>query len=190
MQFKNLILTPLVAAGIASAAPNPEVKIFELVALRSTSPIHHTRLQASNNGFALKLKDQGASCDSADKINSATFTLNTKTKEMLLYATSFPRQSAFTDRSGMGQGTMGYRTGAQPLCTRCEDNKWSISEDNFLKYDDIDNFIACPQTDGSYTVFTSAGVPNPGGNKDCVSVTFAVSEVTKPVGCLYSQQGQ
>ncbi|KAL6916071.1 hypothetical protein FSHL1_007519 [Fusarium sambucinum] len=190
MQFKNLVLTPLVAAGIASAAPNPEVKVFQAVALRSASPIHHTNLQASMNGFALKLKDQGASCDAGAKEDAATFTLNTETKEMLLYATSFPRQQVWTDRSGMGQGMLGYRTGAQPLCNRCEQDKWSISENNFLQYDDSDNFIACPQEDGSYSVYTSAGVNNPAGNKDCVSVTFAVSEVSEPVGCLYSQQGQ
>ncbi|RGP61456.1 cell wall protein [Fusarium sporotrichioides] len=190
MQFKNLVLTPLVAAGIASAAPNPEVKVFQAVALRSASPIHHTYLQASNNGLALKLKDQGASCDRGDDVNSATFTLNTKTKEMLLYSTSNPRQQLYTDRSWFGQGNLGYRTGAQPLCTRCEQDKWSISENNFLQYDNGDNFIACPQEDGSYTIFTSAGVDEPAGNKDCVSVTFAISEVSKPVGCLYSQQGQ
>jgi hypothetical protein len=190
MQFKNLVLTPLVAAGIASAAPNPEVKVFQAVALRSASPIHHTYLQAAENGFHLKLKDQGASCDAGVKADAATFTLNTETKEMLLYSRSNPRQQAYTDRSGMGQGYLGYRTGAQPLCTRCEQDKWSISEDNFLQYDDRTNFIACPQEDGSYTVFTSAGVDNPAGNKDCLSVTFAISEVSKPVGCLYTQQGQ
>lgn len=189
MQFKNLILTPLVAAGIASAAPNPDVKVFQAVALRSASPIHHTYLQASENGFALKLKDQGASCDKGAKEDAATFSLNTKTGEMLLYSRSNPRQQAFTDRSGMGQGLMGYRTGAQPLCTRCEQDKWAITKDGELQYDGK-KFRACPQEDGSYSVWVSAGVDNPAGNKDCVSVSFTTSKVTKPVGCLYSQQGE
>ncbi|KAL3602338.1 hypothetical protein FPOAC2_06642 [Fusarium poae] len=190
MQFKNLVLTPLVAAGIVSAAPNPDVKVFQAVALRSASPVHHTNLQASMNGLTLKLKDQGASCDRGVKADAATFALNTKTKKMTLYSTSNPKQIVFTDRSGMGQGNLGYRTGAQPLCTRCEENKWGISKDNFLQYDDNTKFIACPQEDGSYTVFTSAGVDNPGANSNCVYITFAVSPVSKPVGCLYSQQGQ
>ncbi|RGP75031.1 cell wall [Fusarium longipes] len=190
MQFKNIILTPLVAAGIASAAPNPEVKVFQAVALRSASPVHHTYLQAADGGLSLKLKDQGASCDAGVKEDAATFTLNTKTKEMLLYSRSNPRQQVYTDRSGMGQGLIGYRTGAQPLCTRCEQDKWSINENNFLQYDDRDNFIACPRDDGSYSVWASAGVDNPGWNKDCVSITFAISEVKKPVGCLYTQPQQ
>jgi hypothetical protein len=189
MQFKNLILTPLVAAGIASAAPNPDVEVFQAIALRSASPVHHTYLQASENGLFLKLKDQGASCDRGVKADAATFSIDKKTGEVLLYSTSNPRQQLFTDRSGMGQGVLQYRTGAQPLCTRCEQTKWAINKDGQLQYDGTD-FRACPQEDGSYSVFVSAGVDNPAGNKDCIPFTLTTSKVDKPVGCLYTQQGE
>jgi hypothetical protein len=189
MQFKNIILTPLVAAGIASAAPNPDVEVFQAVALRSASPVHHTYLQASENGLFLKLKDQGASCDSGVKADAATFSIDKKTGEVLLYSTGNPRQQLFTDRSGMGQGVLQYRTGAQPLCTRCEQDKWAINEDGHLQYDGKD-FRACPLDDGSYSVWVSAGVDNPGGNKDCLGFSLITSKVEKPVGCLYTQQGQ
>ncbi|SPJ73906.1 related to cell wall protein PhiA [Fusarium torulosum] len=189
MQFKNLILTPLVAAGIASAAPNPDVEVFQAIALRSASPVHHTYLQASKNSLFLKLKDQGASCDRGVKADAATFSINKKTGEVLLYSSSNPRQQLFTDRSGMGQGVLQYRTGAQPLCTRCEQDKWAINKDGQLQYDGKD-FRACPLEDGSYSVWISAGVDNPAGNKDCIPFTLTASEVDEPVGCLYTQQGQ
>ncbi|KAM0217079.1 hypothetical protein ACHAQD_007569 [Fusarium lateritium] len=189
MQFKNIILTPLVAAGIASAAPNSDVEVFQALALRSASPIHHTYLQASENGLFLKLKDQGASCDRGVKEDAATFSISKTDKEVLLYATGNPRQQLYTDRSGMGQGHLGYRTGAQPLCTRCEQDKWAINEDGHLQYDGA-GFIACPLEDGSYSVWVSAGVSNPGGSKDCLGFSLITSKVEEPVGCLYTQQGQ
>ncbi|KAJ4127141.1 hypothetical protein NW768_008768 [Fusarium equiseti] len=184
MQFKNLI----VLAGLASAAPNPDVVTFKGTVLRSASPIHHQPVQASMNGFAVKMKDQGASCDRGAKENEATFTLNKKTGELLLYSRSNPRQQVWVDRSGMGQGLMGYRTGAQPLCNRCEQDKWAINKDGLLQYDGTD-YRACPQEDGSYTLWVS-NVYNPGGNKNCVGASIVTSKIDEPVGCLYSQQGQ
>ncbi|CAJ0544446.1 Ff.00g036210.m01.CDS01 [Fusarium sp. VM40] len=189
MQFKNIILTPLVAAGIASAAPNPDVEVFQAVALRSASAVHHASLQASNNSLFLNLKDQGASCDRGVKEDAATFSIDKKTGEVLLYSTSNPRQQLFTDRSGMGQGVLQYRTGAQPLCTRCEETRWAINEDGHLQYDGED-FRACPLEDGSYSVRINTGVDNPAGNKDCIPFSLITSKVAEPVGCLYTQQGQ
>ncbi|KAM0201801.1 hypothetical protein ACHAPQ_005041 [Fusarium lateritium] len=190
MQIKTLLLAPLLAAGV-SAAPKkaaPKNEIFQGLALRSASDIHFTYLQASQEHFSLKLKDQKASCDRGVKANQATLSL--QDGNLYLYKTDNPPQQVYVDRSGMGQGVLGYTTGAQPKPKNGEYKGWSIDKDGDLKFDGA-SFIACPSNPkkpatSSWSVWVSAGVAQPGGNKGCLGFNVRAAEVKKPVGCLYS----
>ncbi|KAM0343422.1 hypothetical protein ACHAPU_008603 [Fusarium lateritium] len=191
MQVKTLLLAPLVAAGV-SAAPkkaDPVSKIFQGLSLRSASDIHFTYLQAAQEGFSLKLKDQKASCDRGVKENQATLHLDGD--ELFLYKTDNPPQQVYVDRSGMGQGRLGYTTGAQPIPRNGEQKGWAIDKSGNLQFDGV-SFIACPSNEKKpsepWSVWVSAGVANPAGNKGCLGFNVRAAEVKKPVGCLYTSQ--
>ncbi|KAF4950913.1 hypothetical protein FSARC_13049 [Fusarium sarcochroum] len=185
MQVKAILLTPLLAAGIVSAAPQKSTK-FEALALRSASEIHFAGLQATKSHLSLNVKSQGASCDAGKKENQATF--NLVDGELYLYKTDNPPQQLYVDRSGMGQGIIGYTTGAEPAPKNAERKGWKIDKDGNLTFGG-NGFIACPnskKSGGSYSVWASAGVSNPGGNKNCLGFSARTAEIKKPVGCLYT----
>lgn len=194
MQIKTLLLAPLVAAGV-SAAPKkaaPQNEIFQGLSLRSASDIHFTYLQAAQEHFSLKLKDQKASCDRNVKENQAT--LHLFEEQLFLYKTDNPPQQVYVDRSGMGQGIMGYTTGAQPKPKNGELKGWSIGKDGNLKFDGA-SFIACPNNPkkpatSSWSVWVSAGVNQPGGGSGCLPFDIKAVEIKKPVGCYYSNVPQ
>jgi hypothetical protein len=190
MQIKALLLTPLVAAGVVSAAPKastPKNTYFNALVLRSATPIHFSSIQASKESFALKLKDQGASCDDQKKHNEVTF--NLVGDELWLHSIGNPGQQAYVDFSGMGQGKFGYTTGAQPMPRNGQRNGWKIDKDGFLT-NGGSNFVACPNSKNlekaSWSVWVYNSIDNPGGNKNCIPFTVKASEVKKPVGCMYS----
>ncbi|KAF4435753.1 hypothetical protein F53441_13457 [Fusarium austroafricanum] len=192
MQVKAILLTPFVAAGLVNGAATPKQTIFQGLALRSASPVHFNYLQAANNSIDLKLKKQGASCDNHDKkINQATFLLDGD--ELYLYKSDLPPQQLFVDRSGMGQGLLGYTEGvADPKFPRNGERKgFKINKDGYLEFDGT-NFIACPNGKDlektSWSVWVGAGVNNPGGNENCLRFTVKAVEVKKPVGCSYTTQ--
>lgn len=194
MQVKTLFLTPLIAASMVSAAPKKTTaEIFQGLALRSASDIHFNYLQASEERFSLKLKKQGASCDRNVKTNEATFVLSDG--ELFLYKTDNPPQQVYVDRSWMGQGTMGYTTGAQPRPRNAEEKGWALDKTGNLTFDGK-GFIACPNTDkkdkpdGTWAVWVYAGVDQPGWGKNCVSFDVRAAKVSKPVGCYYSNVEQ
>ncbi|KAG8672772.1 hypothetical protein FPOAC2_06176 [Fusarium poae] len=191
MQIKSILITPLVAAGVVSAAPKasttPKTVNFQGLALRSASPIHFNYLQASKESFELKLKNQDASCLDGKKHNEATFQLYGE--ELWLYSVGNPRQQAYVDFSGMGQGKFGYTSGAQPMPKNAQRKGWKIDKDGFLTCDGA-SFVACPSGDNlektSWSVWVYNSINNPGGNKNCLPFTVKAAKVEKPVACSYS----
>ncbi|KAM5354451.1 hypothetical protein ACJ41O_001100 [Fusarium nematophilum] len=186
MQIKALLLAPLVAAGVVSAAPQKSTQ-FEALALRSASPIHFEGIQAAKSFISLNLAKQGASCDRKSD-NQATF--NLVGDELFLYRKSATPQQLWVDRSGMGQGVLGYTTGAQPAPRNAERKGWKIDKNGDLTFNGA-GFIACPNSSkagGSWSVWVSAGVKQPGGNKGCLGFTARTVKTTKPNSCLYTQQ--
>lgn len=111
MKFPTII--PILVAA-ASALPTPQeqqtasagVEAFNLMALRSASPIHFGRFSATRRGIYINLPagKQDATCEGEDS-NTATFYI--KDGGLFLYHdhTTKPQQ-VFVDRSGMGKFTM------------------------------------------------------------------------------------
>ncbi|KAM0433313.1 hypothetical protein ACHAPT_004189 [Fusarium lateritium] len=187
MQIKTILLTPLLAAGIVSAAPQQSPTTpFEVLALRNGSPIHFSGLQASQGFFSLKKAKQGASCDAGPADNHAIFEL---IGDNLFLYDKPRRQQLFTDRSGMGQGVLGYTTGAQGIPRNAERSGWKVDKNGNLNFKGS-GLIACPssQKNGPWSVWVSVGISQPGGNKGCVPFVARTIGNSKPTGCIYSQQ--
>lgn len=86
----------------------------------------------------------------------------------------------------VGQGKIGYTTGAQPTPRNGERKGWAIKDGHlqFAKHD----LIACPNSiDGAWSIWASAGNANPGGNKDCVGIAARIEETSNPNGCRYTE---
>ncbi|KAM5346154.1 hypothetical protein ACJ41O_009159 [Fusarium nematophilum] len=190
MQFKNLLfLSGLAAAAPAANTTYPEApaatpSAFEILALRSASEIHFATANAAKSSIFLKLPDQGATCDS-ESDGSATFYL--KDGELHLYSTDNPPQQLYADRSGMGQGKLGYVTGAQPPPRNAELTGWELDESGNLSLDGA-GLIACPGSiDDAWSVWVSAGISNPAGNENCLGFSARAVEVKEPNSCKYTE---
>lgn len=202
MQFKTL--TALTLAAAASALPTfstantngttngtapalPADAKFQLMALRSASPVHFSKFQAALSSVFLQLPSQNATCDDREAVaasEAATFYL--QDGGLYLYAASATPQQLYADRSGMGQGKLGYTTGAQPAPRNAERTGWAVDGFGDLTLDGA-GFIACPNSiEGSWSVWVSAGVSQPAGNSDCLGVSVRAVQVTEPNGCLYT----
>lgn len=113
MYLKNVLLAPLLAAGVTNALPQPAPTAsplpgaygaaFGIMALRSASEIHFARVNAAKRSVFLKLPDQGACCD---RETDGTATFYKKDGELFLYAIDEPDQQLFVDRSGMGKSKL------------------------------------------------------------------------------------
>ncbi|KAI0543213.1 hypothetical protein GGR58DRAFT_451135 [Xylaria digitata] len=163
---------------------------FGLMALRSASPIHFAQFDAAQSSIFLNLPAQNATCDDGTKpteADYATFTV-TEAGELYLFRRSATPQQLFVDRSGMGQGKLGYTTGAQPAPRNGERTAFSLDENNSLSFNGA-GFLACPNSiDGAWSVWVDAGVANPGGNSDCLGLNArAVKIVDAANSCLYTQ---
>ncbi|CAI7643486.1 unnamed protein product [Penicillium glandicola] len=181
MQFKNLALAASVSA-VASAAPSAQSTTFGLVAIHSGSAVQNVAFNAAKSSIFAGLPSQGASCARADE-QQATFYLSDGA--LYLYDTSATPQEIYVDASGMGQGKIGYTTGAEPAPTNSQRTGWT-QVDGTLQFGGND-LIACPNSiDGAWSIWASAGVANPAGNSDCVSITARVEETTTPNGCSYT----
>ncbi len=190
MQFSTLsLLTPLLA--LTAASPTPQLPVatnpayFNLLAIRSGSAIQYASFSAALSSLFANLPAQNATCDNPGT-ETATFTLSNGT--LNLYAASATPQTFFVDRSGMGQGKLGYTTGAQPAPTNAERVGWEI-RDGYLYFGDA-GLIACPNSvDGAWSVWVSTGVQNPAGNSDCTPFAPKVVEVLEgdQVSCVYTQ---
>ncbi|KAF3353832.1 hypothetical protein VdG1_04561 [Verticillium dahliae VDG1] len=116
---------------------------------------------------------------------SATFYLNDD-GGLYLYSTSATPQQLYADRSGMGQGNLGYTTGAQPPPRNGERTGWVLDEVGDLTLNGA-GFIACPNSiDGAWSLWVSAGVNQPGGNEGCLSISARATEVKNPDSCVYT----
>ncbi|KAH6885018.1 hypothetical protein B0T10DRAFT_539833 [Thelonectria olida] len=152
MQIKALLFAPLVATGLVLAAPSSKATYFELLALRSASDIHFSPIQAALNHVFLHLPHQKAACNA-----------NLVDGELYLYHKSGARQKLYVDRSGMGQGILGYTTGNEP----------GPRNDS---------------TKDSWSVRISIGLSNPGGNEHCLGFTARTITTRKPNSCKYTTQ--
>ncbi|KAI1419993.1 hypothetical protein F5Y12DRAFT_775061 [Xylaria sp. FL1777] len=192
---KPSITTPSYGTALTTSASSSSTAIapndpFGLMALRSASPIHFAQFDAALSSIFLNLPSQNATCDDGTKPvagDSATFTLS-EDGGLYLYSTDAPFQQLFVDRSGMGQGKLGYTTGAQPIPHYGERTTFAIDENGYLSFNGA-GFIACPNSiDGAWSVWVDAGVSNPGGNSDCLGLSaLAVKAVGAPNSCSYTQ---
>lgn len=197
MQFKALTaLTSLVAAvsglptfsatnGTATNNTLPADAKFQLMALRSASPVHFSTFQAAKSSIFLQLPSQNATCDQRNATESATFTLG-QDGGLYLYAASATPQQLYADRSGMGQGKLGYTTGAQPAPRNGERTGWTIDAYGDLTLDGA-GFLACPNSiEGAWSVWVSSGVANPAGNTDCLGISVRAVQAVVPNSCSYT----
>ncbi|KAI1121216.1 hypothetical protein F5Y10DRAFT_105599 [Nemania abortiva] len=180
----------------ASASPSPTSTAvvpgdkFGILALRSASPIHFAQFSAALSSIFLNLPSQNATCDDGTNpttADSATFTLS-EDGGLYLYAASATPQQLFVDRSGMGQGKLGYTTGAQPAPRNGERTAFSIDEYGDLSFNGA-GFIACPNSiDGAWSVWVDAGVANPAGNSGCLGLSARTVKIAGTAdSCLYTQ---
>lgn len=185
MQIKAILFAPLLATGLVSAAPaTSKTTTFEIMALRSASPIHFSELQAARNSIFIHLPDQKATCHTKSD-NYATFKL--VGDELRLYKSSGTPQKIWVDRSGMGQGVLGYSTGdSKPK--NGEHKGWKIDKNGDLSFKG-QGLLACPGSiSKSWSVWVDTGIANPGGNKNCLGFSARTLPIAKPNSCKYTEQ--
>ncbi|KAI1081540.1 cell wall protein PhiA [Whalleya microplaca] len=175
--------TALPAATTDAALP-ADAK-FHIMALRSASPVHFAHFKAAHKSLFVNLPAQNASCDSTDDADDATFYL--KDGGLFLYAASATPQQLYADRSGMGQGKVGYTTGAEPTPNDAERTGWVLDDTNHLTLAGA-SFLACPNsTDNAWSVWVSSDVEKPAGLEGCLGVSALAVEAPNPNGCVYTQ---
>ncbi|KAF2793743.1 cell wall protein PhiA [Melanomma pulvis-pyrius CBS 109.77] len=183
MLFQSIILAATAAIS-ASALPTVTVAqtTFGLITIHSGSEVQNAGVQAARGSLLVNAKSQNASCDV--ETNFATFYI--QDEELHLYAASATPQTIFVDRSGMGQGKIGYVTGAEPLGKNWETVGWSVDETSGLVFDGT-GLQACPGSiDGAWSLWL-AGVDTPGFNQNCTGVKAREIETTEPISCVYTQ---
>ncbi|KAJ5157917.1 uncharacterized protein N7482_009017 [Penicillium canariense] len=182
MQIKNVVLSVSLAAT-AAALPAIESNTFNVITIHSGSNVQYASFNAAKSSIFAGLSSQNASC-ARPKEQIATFYLNNEA--LYLYDESATPQELYVDRSGMGQGKIGYTTGAQPAPMNAERVGWAI-KDEHLQFAGSD-LIACPNSiGGSWSIWASTGVAHPGGNSNCVGIAARAIETSTPNGCLYTQ---
>ncbi|WQF79502.1 hypothetical protein CDEST_04516 [Colletotrichum destructivum] len=169
-------------------APATPPAYFQIMALRSASPVHFSHFQAARSSIFLQLPSQNATCDNGKAPvteEEATFYLSDD-GGLYLYAASATPQQLYADRSGMGQGKLGYTTGAQPAPRNGERTGWTIDQYGDLTLDGA-GFLACPGSiENSWAIWVSSGVANPAGNTGCLGISARAVEVKEPSSCVYT----
>ena len=190
--MKAFTFASLFAAAAALPAPqaanitNPNLYHFELMSLRSASPIHFGRVNAADNDLFINHPNQNAECLKSDGNGPAIFQLNKEDKTLWLYKVGNPRQQIWVDRSGMGQGNVGYISGVQGLPRNAEREGWEVDETGNLSFNGA-GLLACPSTiEGAYTIWVDAGVTAPGGSEGCLGFSGRTIEVAEPDMCTYT----
>ncbi|KAL4863358.1 hypothetical protein BDV12DRAFT_177639 [Aspergillus spectabilis] len=177
----SLALTATAQPTGSCAPSTPDT--FGLVAISSGDAVQYAGFNAALRSIFAGLPSQNATCDGSDD-GFASFYI--KDKALYLYGPSDASQQIFVDRSGMGQGKIGYTVGDESGPRNGERTGWAINTQNHLQFDGSD-LIACPNSiDGAYSIWASAGVANPAGNQDCVGIAARVEKDTTPVPCTYS----
>ncbi|KAL7945003.1 hypothetical protein V8C42DRAFT_324293 [Trichoderma barbatum] len=183
MKFQIISALSLILSS-ATAAPAAIPNTFDVIALRSASPIHFSQLSAARSGLFLGLPQQNATCKGKSSNHATLYIAN---DELLLYSCDGVKQRVFVDRSGMGQGIVGYLPEDQPLGRYWEVKGWRVDEKKNLLFNKT-GLIACPNSiDGSWRVWLGLGFTEPGGNKNCLGFTARTVENKKPVSCRYTQ---
>merc|ERR1712187_81568 len=188
MQLKNLVLAASAAATVSALptaqAENAGEKTFGIVSIHSGSAVQYASFNAAKSSLFAGLPSQNASCARPDE-QTATFYI--KDGALYLYDQSATPQEFYVDRSGMGQGKIGYTTGAQPAPKNSARTGWDINAQHHLQFGGSD-LIACPNSiDGAWSIWASADVANPAGNKDCTGIAARVEETNNPNGCKYTE---
>ncbi|KAL7939343.1 hypothetical protein V8C35DRAFT_286384 [Trichoderma chlorosporum] len=179
----QIISTLYLLLSTTAAAPPPAFRIFDVMALHSASPIHFAQLSAARSGLFLSLPQQNATCKGP---SSGLATFYIANEELVLYSCEGEKQHVFVDRSGMGQGIVGYITGSQPLPHYGELRGWRVDKDENLFFKDA-GLIACPNSiDGSWRVWLGLGFLEPGGSKGCLGMSARTLDNKKPVSCHYT----
>ncbi|PTB65783.1 hypothetical protein BBK36DRAFT_163943 [Trichoderma citrinoviride] len=185
MKFQLLSLFSLLLSSATAAPSPPKPKAFDIMALRSASPIHFSQVSAARSGLFLGLPQQNATCKGGKSSEYATFSV--ENEELVLYSCEGVKQKVFVDRSGMGQGIVGYITGDAPLPRYGELKGWKVDASQNLWFKDV-GLIACPNSiDGSWRIWLGLGLQTPGGNQGCLGFTARTLENAKPVSCRYTQ---
>ncbi|KAB8264742.1 hypothetical protein BDV32DRAFT_117448 [Aspergillus pseudonomiae] len=188
MQFKNLALAASVVATAAAApaadscsapASTPSstpgagaTQYFGVIAIHSGSGVQNAGFSAAQGSLIAGLQNKGSSCQ------ETSFYINDGV--LNIYDNTARPQKVYVDRSGMGQGKIGYTVGVEPAPKNAERKGWAI-KDGHLQFDGSD-LIACPAADG-YSIWANAGVANPAGNKDCVGIAARIMETKTPKPC-------
>ncbi|KAK1962367.1 cell wall protein PhiA [Colletotrichum sublineola] len=198
MQFTNALAVAATLASVVSGATIPQHKYmrrnvteaskFKLQVINTDTPIQLQYFQAAKGSIFVGLPQQNASCDNPagqPTEQEATFTLSADGSLWLFNGQEEP-QTIFVDRSGMGQGKLGYTTGAQPMVRNGERTGWTIDKEDYVSLQGS-KFIACPNSiEGSWSVWVDAGIANPGWNKGCVPISARAVDIPNPVACEYS----
>ncbi|KAK7431847.1 hypothetical protein QQZ08_001465 [Neonectria magnoliae] len=185
MLVKKHLLTPLIAAGLASADSARKSITFELLTLSPGNDIHFSGFQAATSSIVLK----SAVCQ-AEPDNLATFSF--ADGDLFLYQTPKILKQLYVDSSVAGQGKLKYISSSQTSQglsgRKASDRKGSdhkasdhkASDRKPWKIDSSDNLtykgaglIACPSStgDGSWTVWVDVGISQPGNGEGCVELT-------------------
>ncbi|KFZ06597.1 hypothetical protein V501_07263 [Pseudogymnoascus sp. VKM F-4519 (FW-2642)] len=173
------------SAAVASlaGAGSALATAFELMALRPDSPIHLAPFSAAQSNLFLHLPHQNASCE-GEHPNRATFYI--KHGSLFLYSKDGETQEIFVDRSGMGQGKMGYLTNSPYVPPHFELENWQINSTGDLSFNGR-TLIACPHSiDRAWSLWVDTSNPTPGGNKGCLPIRTRAIPVNDPIRCDYS----
>ncbi|KKP06124.1 cell wall protein PhiA [Trichoderma harzianum] len=98
MKFQVISAISLLLSS-ATAAPPPALRTFDVMALRSASPIHFAQMSAAKSGLFLNFPLQNATCKGEDSGHATFYIAN---EELVLYSCEQEKQKVFVDRSGMG----------------------------------------------------------------------------------------
>ncbi|KAH7129126.1 hypothetical protein EDB81DRAFT_846063 [Dactylonectria macrodidyma] len=186
MLAKNLLFTPLITVGLASAAITPLQYSFELLAVAPTTDIHFQGFQAADSRIQLRLDDQEAVCRT-ESDNLATFSL--VAGSLWLYQKPKLLQQLYVDRSAAGGGRLRYTASPQESPARVEKGGWRLDSKGNLRFRNS-GFIACPGTDedGPWTIWVDVGTPQPGGGTGCVALDAHEIPISNPNSCQYTNE--
>ncbi|KAK4233306.1 hypothetical protein C8A03DRAFT_19599 [Achaetomium macrosporum] len=187
MQLNAILLSLFAAAASAaptgSSCPAPERK-FGIMALRSASPIHFAPASASQGklGFNFPASKIDAQCTDGKTRTDAIFTI--KDGELYLYGKDQVQQ-IYVDRSGMGQGVLGYfNKGVENPPRNGELKGWAVDSEDNLTFSGT-TLQACPGADNAWHIWLS-GVSKPAGAEGCLGFTARVVTKSDAVQCTYS----
>ncbi|KAK4144203.1 uncharacterized protein C8A04DRAFT_28105 [Dichotomopilus funicola] len=162
-------------------APEPAFQKFSLTAVLEDAPFNNGSISASKGKLWLLLpaNKEDAQCDG--EYQRTTFFVDAE--QLLLYHGDFDSHQRIFANSPTygGWGSLDYFNNSDG-----ETRDWQV-QDSRLSFNDQD-WVACSEDDGSYSVFVDAGQRITGGGRLCVPFQAAVVNETEPVSCEYTVQ--